>query len=270
MKLATLALALAAGATHAPAGDPATRELAAGLLTRNAGAIVEVQATLKITPKILEAPEGLADQLAGQMGEQEQNTTAKGVVVDPSGLVAVPLVMLDPSQVMAGGMSVETPMGTLRIGMEAAVISTRVIDGEGREYEARLALRDPNSGVALVSLAEPPAEPMSAVTLPDRTAVPAPFETLFCIERMDAEFGRAPLIRRVRFVRELPAPNPVYAISTPADNVGFAAFDAAGRFTGLGVVVAGEGATPEAVEPTPVVLPAHRITPLARKVLDAR
>ncbi len=259
----SFALSPAAGAA-----DQATKDLAAGLAAKHGDALVTVEATLEIQPKILEAPEALKGQIQG-IPKTEQKTSSQGVVIDPSGIVAVPLAAINPAVVMAAGIEQATPLGPIKIGADSKFLSVTVIDAEGGEHEAEVALQDQGTGLALVKLSEPPAGVWGAVALPAEAGAPAPFGQLVQIGRLGAIFERSITVRTSRFVQELRVPGLFYELAGTASAPGFAAFDSSSNFLGLGVLPL--GLPPQEIASAGVVLlPASRIAPLAEKVGAAK
>ena len=267
------ALLLLASACLLPAslhaGAAASKKLAADLVSKHGAAMVMVEATLEIQPKILEAPEELKAQIP-DLPKTEQKSSTQGVVIDPSGIIAVPLAAINPASVMAGGMEQQTPLGPIKIGADAEFLTVTVIDAEGKEHDAKLALQDTRTGLALVQLEEKPEAAWPAV---DVTAggsdAPDAFAPLLQIDRLDATLDRSIAVRRSRFVQELRVPGVYYELTGSAGAPGFAAFDHASRFVGLGVLPL--GMPPQEIASAGIVLlPANRIAPLADKVRAAK
>ena len=239
---------------------------AAGLIARNQDALVEVQAVLKMKAEIVGLPEGAG----GEIPEQEESVDAKGVVIHSSGLVAVPLAMLDPTALLGDeGMAIETPVGPLKIKLQSSVSSIRIITADGREHAAEVVFREPGAGLAVVKLTSPPEAGMTSVVLGPGQPAPQPFSQCFDLSRLGADFNRATAVRLIRIVQETPAPFPLYELTGPVHSPGSAAFDASGRFLGMSMIpMRGPGLSPAALaDVRPFILPASEIRRLSAKLI---
>lgn len=267
-KMILPALAIASCLPTVLLADDSAQAVAAKLLADKGAAMVMVEATIEIQPKVLEAPEALKAQIP-DIPKQEQKTKSQGLVVDPSGIIAVPLAAINPAAMMAGGVEQQTPLGPIKIGAEVAFLSVTVLDADGVEHEAELALQDIQAGLALVRLKEAPADGWPAVKLVADAGHPEAFGPLLQIDRLGASLDRQLAVRRSRFVQELRVPGLFYEMTGPAGAPGFAAFDYASQFVGLGVLPT--GLPPQEIAKAGVVLlPAQRIAPLVEKLRAAK
>ena len=266
LTLPSLALAFCLP-TSLYAGDDAAKAAAKDLVAKHGAAMVMVEATLELQPKILEAPEELKAQIP-DLPKSEQEGKAQGLVIDPSGIIAVPLAAINPAAVLAQGITQETPLGPIKIGADSSFLTVNVIDAEGVEHEAKVALQDTKSGLALVQLKEKPEQPWAAVELVKGKGHPDAFAPLLQLERLGATLDRQISVRTSRFVQELRIPGLFYELTGSAGAPGFATFDHSAKFVGLGVLPL-DLPTQEITAAGIVLLPAARIVPLADKVRAA-
>lgn len=251
------------GTIHAAEPSATT---AAGLIAKHQDALVEVQAVLKMKTEVVGLPEGAG----GDIPEQEESVDAKGVVIHSSGLVAVPLAMLDPTALLGDeGMAIDTPIGSLKIKLQSSVSSIRIITADGREHPADVVFREPGAGLAIVKLTSPPDTGMASVTIEPELPAPLPFSQCFDLTRLGADFNRAAAVRRIRIVQETPAPFPLFEVTGPVQSPGSAVLDSSGRFLGMTMIpMRGQGHSLAAfAEIRPFILPASEIRRLSAKLL---
>jgi hypothetical protein len=246
----------------AAAFDAATAE---ALIARHQAALVEVHATIAVKPELIEGPPGVAEML-GQQNEQEESLEAKGVVIDGSGVVAVPLAALDPTGLIGEALELDTPLGKLKIGMKSTLSAVKVITADGQEFPAEAIFKEPAAGLALLKLNTPPAAGLAAVDLAKDLPPTQAFARVLTLVRLGPDFGCAPTVRVMRIVQTTPPPFPLHDLSGPLSPPGTAAFDQQGRFLGLMVVPARkkQGGIPTI---SPMLLPTSEILRLGAKAL---
>ena len=259
----TLLAAIAClAATMTQGADQATKKLAGSLLDQHASALVMVEAEIALNIEVLEAPEAIKNAI--QIPEQYESTSANGVVIDKCGLVAAPLMMLDPTLAMEDGITQNTPMGPIKLGIGAAFNSVKVVLGDGTELEAEVALIDKTAGIALIKPTSSSGTAMAALPINKEAAIPAPFESMLALTRLSEDFGRQATCYTGRFIQQLPEPNAVLDVTGSCEAPGAALFDSAGRFLGIcAMPPPGEGSMPVAV-----IVPQSRIAQLAKRLLD--
>jgi hypothetical protein len=244
--------------------------IAAGVITKNQDALVEIQSTLSIKPELIDGPPGFAEMIE-QQPAQEQPAESKGVVIHSSGLIIAPLAALDPGAMLGGGMELDTPLGKIILGIKTTISSLKIITADGHEHPAEVILREPAAGFALIKLSTPPEGGMPAVALTPDLPTPPPFSQIFDLARLGADFGRAPAIRLLRIVQTTPPPVPLYDVTGQLQTPGSAAFDLEGRFIGLSVVPlrgAGGGTSlAEIAETGASILPTAEILRLSAKAM---
>src|SRR5688500_3432293 len=129
------------------ASADAIGDTARTVMAKNKGAVVQFSVVVKIG--------------GGAVGE-EQNAEqeAKGVVIDPSGLIVTTNFAIDPTSVFAnmGG-------GDAMSKITSKVVSIRILTPEGEEIPAKVVLRDTDRNLAFLRPLTPPASPMPFVDL---------------------------------------------------------------------------------------------------------
>ncbi len=195
LALATVVAGLVLGAPVRPAaaGDEA---VAAAMLEAKAPTVVTVKFVVKIR---------------SPMGEEEANADARGVVVDPAGLV------------MLGNDSLEPIGGMLRMMMRRQgapkVVTTpmdfKVLFGsDAKEHDAVLVARDTNLGLAFVQIVAPE----GALVAADLAAGAEPKigATLFGVSRRSRGFDAAPVLGRVFVSGRVDKPRPMWSLPARA------------------------------------------------------
>jgi len=174
-----------------------------------------------------------------QMGDQETNADARGVVVDASGLV------------MLGNDSLEPGGGMLRMMMRRRgggdLVSTPMdfkvlFGGDAMEHDAVLVARDSTLGLAFVQLVAPEGA-LAAVDLA-AGAEPKVGSLLVGVSRRSRGFDAAPVLGRVFVAGRVEKPRPMWSLDDASSGlVGLPLYDAAGKVVGVPVQQRGvEGA----------------------------
>lgn len=244
--------------------DEAVKKLAGTLLEQHASALVLLEAEITMQPRVLEGP--LIIKTMAKPEPHYKTTRCSGVVIDDSGLVAAPLMLLDPTCMMRDGITTESPLGPVTIGITTSFTSIKLVLEDGAEQEAEIVLIDTTTGLALIKAK--PIEGITAIKIPSEAgeAMPSPFDSLLFLFRTDAEFGRKTKCHTGRFVQQLPEPGAMLDYTAAPTLPGAAVFDQDERLVGVCVLpVPGEG-----VMPYPVVMPAARIAQLAQKVFNPK
>ena len=208
---------------------------ASALSATHKSALVAVHAVVSVSPELIEGPPAIAEIIA-QQPAQDQNTDITGVVIHGNGTVAIPLVAIDPSAVMGGGVAMETPLGKIKIGIKAVVRTAKIVTADGSEYDADLIFKDNKSGLALLKIKDALETPLAAVSLSKEVPLPAPFTQVCALSPLKAEFGRETAVRIFRTGVVIPAPSPLIDLGDSASQPGSAVFDDEGRFLGMTVL----------------------------------
>lgn len=257
-----LATALAASATPFDAAS------ATSLIEKHKDAIVEVRLVATVGVRLLEGPDEIAEMIAQTPGE-EHDVEAKGVTIHPSGLVAVPGLPLDPTFFISE-ITLPTPIGELKLGIEALLGNVRILTADGREHEADVVMRDLDTGLMLVKPREA-AEDGRAALVPDADAPhPAPFTQVLCLSRMIAEFADEPTVSLARTTGALDSRRGIDALTDASSiAIGAAVFDESGRFLGVALIPSvGGGGSPSVRDVGLYLLPAASLHNLAKDHID--
>lgn len=228
-------LALASLATSASAERAINATFASEVIEKHAETIVEVHLVNHMTVQMIDGPEALAEAIA-QSPSQEQDFRANGVVIDPSGLVAVPGLPLNPF-ILFREITIPTPLGDLKVGLEGRFAEVRIVTSSGAELPAEVVFADHDTGLFLVKPLEAPESPLPALVPQSSLPHPPAFSEVICLGKMPAAFGHQPVTSRVRTTGIIASRHGLDSLTSAGSNViGNAAFDAAGDFLGITVI----------------------------------
>ena len=232
-------LAWAALAAQASIAQAFNAESATALIEKHADAIVEVRLVNEVRVRLIEGPEGIAEMIE-QGTAEEKEFNAKGVMIDPNGVVAVPSLPLNPT-VMLGEISVSTPVGDIKLALESRLSNVRIITSAGTEIEADVVLADGETGLMLVKARSKPESGMPALTLAPARPQPPAFTPVLCLSRMSAAFGHQPTATIVHATGPLASRQGLDPLADAgASSLGGAVFDADGGFLGITVIPTGD------------------------------
>lgn len=257
-----IAAAALAAASPSLADRASDKALAITVSEKNADALVQVKATLKIQATLIEGPEAIKAQLS-EIPAQEQEVATLAVTVHPSGIIAAPLAQLNPIALTGGEISNDTPLGPIKLSLNASFMSVNVIDSKGVEHPATVVLQDEKEGIALLTLNKLEGD-VASISLPEKAFTPEPFEPLIFLSRLGSKFGYEPVIRRGRYVQTLPQPTPFYDLTGMLSDLGTAVFDSKGDFAGISIV---PSSSVDSGDAQVVILPPSHIDRLVKKVL---
>lgn len=174
IRLSMIFLALTAAVASAPAAHAAPPDEYRTLLERRASAIVSVKFVLRVT--------------GGQVGEEEQEGEASGVLISPDGLV------LCSSTQIGGYAGLYRAMG-MQPDFTVTPENVRVLIGDDVEgVEATVVARDSELDLAWVRITEPDGDGYAFVDVSE-SAADAPAGTeIMAIGRLPEYFGRARVV----------------------------------------------------------------------------
>ena len=171
-----LVVAAMLGATLAQASksDEETKAIFASLLKQHADSVVRVSFVI-------------VSSYGGQ--EQRQESSVTGAIVDASGLVLVPKLVVDPSFPGMNRMSAEQ-----RMGFKLESRDFRVhFAGQDKPFEAEALTTDADQGIAWLRITEPDAKLLKPIDL-KRREVAEPGMAYYVLERLEERYGDAPII----------------------------------------------------------------------------
>ncbi|MCX7007570.1 MAG: hypothetical protein NTY53_10050 [Kiritimatiellaeota bacterium] len=253
--VALLTLGLFAGCVTPPQGGGAAQATEARqLVAQHQNAIITVLGTLKVSMTV---------RNMGVSEKNEAQVEAIGTVVDPSGIVIVGTLLLDPlGSIMRGPIRIQQGGQTLELDMKSDLENLRFLLADKTEVPARILLRDDDLGLFVLAAdlkkgAKPPV--FSAVT-PTGETTPQLYTSYFVLGRANDMFQRAMLIGRGIPVNDLTKPRACQTFLTAMMPVGMPIFAADGQLAGIGGITFRKPDLehPESAQnsrPLPVLLP---------------
>ena len=210
-------LGRAGAAGGAKADDPGDAVRAAqGVIEKYKDAVVEVRMVLKTKRAV-----------AGrEMDSQEEKTTVNGTVIDPSGLTVISNVATDP-MARFGLAGLDVP----GFKMETSVTDAKIVLADGKEYPAKVVLRDKDLDLAFVR----PDMKGLKLTCIEMKAPPAEVKALdemIGLTRLERSANREPAVAVGRVMSVITKPRTHYMAITVLDS-GCPAFDAKGNVVGI-------------------------------------
>lgn len=147
-------------------------------------------------------------------GTERVDGEVSAVLVGKDGLLLVPDALISP----------EAPPGVRSDSTNTQALRVRI---EGRDFDARLVVRDPELGLAWLRVIKPP-EDLPYVDL-DRRGEAEPGHQYWALARSSRDLGEALLIARGQIVGRTTTPTAMLLASGPFD----LAFDSRGRVLGF-------------------------------------
>ena len=260
-------LAFAAIPATAPAGQAFDAASATALIEKHRDAIVEVHLVNHLSVRLIDGPAEIADAIA-QTPDQDQELHTKGVMIDPSGLVAVPGLPLDPTMLVSE-MTLPTPIGEIKLGLQSRLADVRILTADGGEFPADVVMRDRDTGLMLVKIREAGEKKHASLTPDAARPAPSAFTSVLCLGRMSAAFGNQATTTVVRTTLALATRHGLDPLTgADEDAIGCAVFDAKGDFLGITVIpVGGNSSTPSSQDLAIHLLPAAALHRFAKEHL---
>ena len=222
--LAVLAVALCwtAAVRGGEAEESAAVKAARTLIDKHKDAVVEVRLVLK-TKVSMGGREG---------GSQEQKVEVNGTVIDPSGLTVISNTATDPmSRFSFAGMGGED---NPQFKMETSVTDVKIVLADGKEYPAKVVLRDKDLDLAFVRPDEQGLK-LSCLEMKAPPAAPKVLDEVVGLARLDRAANREPAVAVGRIMSVITKPRTHYVAMTLMES-GCPAFDAAGNVLGLSLM----------------------------------
>jgi len=206
--------------------DAATPEEAGrAILERYGPAMV----TLKLTVK-------MRMTYSGQDKSEESKTETIGTVLDESGLTAVSLSTIDPSDsVQSVATQRANRSGTkLDLKVESEVSDVTIMLGDGTTLPAHVVLRDKDSDLALIRPTSKPAKAMVHVDI-SANATPQVLDQFVALYRLGKMANRAPVASLERVNAMVSGPRPYYVPESGGglSGIGSPAFNLDGTLLGF-------------------------------------
>ncbi len=198
------------------AGDEA--ESYRNILDAKAGSIVTVKLILKVKISFM-----------GQGQDMENESEVPGVVVHEKGLIMIADEALEP----------QLPIDNDQIDVKITPLGMTVIFADDdEEYDAILAAKDTNLGLAFVQVKDLAGKTIAPVSF-DGAATVAVGQELVGVSRYEKGFDYAAYFGTIRVAGEVFSPRPLFAIDGGFDGLGLPLFTRDGKVAG--VLAAQEG-----------------------------
>lgn len=165
----------------------------------------------------------------GQQTERESKTQLNGIVMNPEGLVLVPLSELDPTSLSERISPGEEPEFSITIK------SIRYILADGTEIPTKLVLRDNDLDLAFLKPETPVAKPLASLDFSVEAAEPKVLDEVFALARAGRVAGRAPLGMSGELQGIITKPQAYYIPSSElvSSGTGVPIFNAQGQVIGV-------------------------------------
>ncbi|MFH1421140.1 MAG: serine protease [Planctomycetota bacterium] len=175
-------------------------------------------------------------EIPGGLGKSEDEIEVNGTVVDPSGLTVISNFATDSSsflnEQLAGlsGNEEDAP----HIKTEQTVTSVKIVTADGKEYPAKLVLRDKDLDLAFVRPEE------KGLNLPCLILAQAPepkiLDEVIAISRLDRSCNRQPSVAIGRIASIVEKPQIRYMLAAAGGDLGCPVFDASGNVLGISLM----------------------------------
>ena len=173
-RIAVMLSALLVAPCWASESDEETQAVFAHLLKTHADSVVRVSFVI-------------VSAFAGQ--EQRQESSVTGAIVDASGLVLVPKLVVDPSFPGMGRMSADQK---LSFKLESRDFRVHFA-GQDQPFEAEALTTDADQGIAWLRITTPDAKLLKPIDL-KRRATAQPGMAYYVLERLEERYGNAPIV----------------------------------------------------------------------------
>ena len=159
---------------------------------------------------------------------EQSELETPGLVVDPSGLVVVTNMSIDPMASMG------SLMGTEAAGVSTSVVSAKFLLADGSEVPAKLVLRDKDRNLAFLRPLHPLSSSLVALDFKGNTATAQLADPVLIVGRLGKTGGRAASITEERLTAVLQKPRTLYGLSyMMVTHLGEAAFTEKGELLGM-------------------------------------
>lgn len=225
------------------------------LVARQAAAIVRVTATVKQD----KAAFGIQFGTGG-----ERTANAIGTVVDPSGIVVLAMGELKPQ---VGDVMIMVDGERKKFEQKSEISKPVIHLADGTEVPARIALEDPETGLACVVPEKPLDKPLACVPFQDGPQ-PRQLDHVMLISRLGEKSGHEPSVQVTRIAAVVSKPRRSYNVGEMFS--GGAWFDLDGRFIGVTTPVIWRPEAGDFSSVSYVITPAADIADLAAQVREQR
>jgi S1-C subfamily serine protease len=214
------AVCWAGAARSGRAEESAAVKTAKTVIEKYKDAIVEVRLVLKIKQSF-GGREG---------GSREQKVEVNGTVINPSGLTVISNMATDPTSMYSFDFGEDNP----QFKMETSVTDVKIVLADGKEYPAKVVLRDKDLDLAFVRPDEKDLK-LPCIELKAPPAAPAVLDEVVGLTRLDRSANREPAVGIGRIMSVITKPRTHYVAMTLMET-GCPAFDAQGNVLGLSLM----------------------------------
>lgn len=197
--------------------------------------------------------------MGGQSNEFEQTLSARGVIVDPVGLIMLPSASIAPTTNRPGLELVTTPT------------SIRVIfAGDPKEYDAVLGATDSRLGLSFVRIKDLEGKELKAIDM-ERTVEPKIGDRLYGVARLGQGFDFAPYCDEASVIAYVTKPRKMWVVQGGFTQTAHPLFTANDELAGFLIDqegVGGEGEVPGLLPLKVVLATIERAGKAAQEVLD--
>jgi hypothetical protein len=200
----------------------------------------------------------------GESENEEHKVSATGTVIDPSGLVVMSLLQIDPAAMMGAYMS-----GAEGFNYSAEVVDAKIRLGDGTELAADVVLRDRDLDLAFLKPKKAPDKPLAAIDL-EQAGTPEALDGLVVCWRLGQLANRS-LAAYVSHVLSVVTKPRTFYVLEPIGGSGCPAFTLDGKAAGVVVTrISPAGARDESDDMSlTVVIPCSAILKAAEQAKTA-
>ena len=235
------------------ADESAAVKTAKAVVENHKDAVVEVRLVLK-TKMSFGGREGQAN---------EQTHEINGTVIDPSGLTVISNFATDPS----GAFSLNEGEDNPQFKEDTVITGTKIVLADGKEYPAKVVLRDKDLDLAFVRPEEGGLH-LPYIEIKAPPAEPQMLDEVILLTRLDRSADRVPIVKVVRLMGIIRKPRTQY-VAMALNDLGCPVFDRQGNPLGISLMrISGEKKYGAMSMPNmlPAVLPCEDILEVARQV----
>ncbi len=174
--------------------------------------------------------------MEGSSDKSEQVEDATGIVVDQSGLIMVPLVVISPNEALKqvmegmgdGSAESKKALDSFRIEIKKIVVKLP----DGTELPATVVLKDVQSELAFIKTSAALPADIKAMSIPASVSVDLG-DDLLCISRLGSVSKYAPRVSGMYIAAKLTDPKLRYVLESNFNIAGIPAFTTDGQWAGV-------------------------------------
>lgn len=206
--------------------------------------------------------------MEGSSDKNEQVEDITGILVDKSGLIIVPLMVISPTDTLKqaieamGNTNPEAKKAMDSLRMEIKKIVVKLPDGT--ELPATVALKDAQSELAIIKTSAPLPATFKPMEIPANTAVDLG-DDLLCLRRMGSVSKFAPKVAGMYVAAKLTEPRLRYVLETNSQSDGLPAFTMDGQWAGVVLTKIIGGFSSNYTQ----LVPVSEVGPLLKKAKEA-